>query len=895
MNYKVQKLLENNGENYIFPFFWQHGEDEETLRTYMRVIDEANMKAVCVESRPHPDYCGPKWWQDMDVILDEARKRDMKVWILDDSHFPTGYANGAMANQPVEKHRQSIYYREYVCEAGKAIHIPKEELDKSRGFVMSQTELNDPLMDKKKMMKVFDDDQMIGVYAFYPGAGQDDREDTWIDLSSLITGEGLCFTAPEEGWKVYVLHLTRNAGYHRNYINMLDKESCKVLIDAVYEPHYEHYKEDFGKTIVGFFSDEPELGNGHIYNPRTFMGTDNDFPWSKEVGAKLQERLGSDYPSKLVLLWENGADPDEAARIRYAYMDVVTRLVSEDFSYQIGNWCRERGVKYIGHMIEDNTQHAQTGSSLGHYYRGLAGQDMSGIDDIGGQVYPQGEDVTITEGGFRLGEFYHYMLGKLASSYAALDPKKKGDSMCEIFGFYGWCEGVRLEKYLVDHFLVRGVNHYVPHAFSPKAYPDPDCPPHFYAHGHNPQYRHFGELMKYVNRVCELISGGVHMAPVAILYHGEGDWTGKAMECFKVARKLCDTQLEYDYIPQDVFAERAEWKTNIGNGVLKINNQEYKVLCVPYMQFVTKAFAQAVQEMTEAGVKVVFVGGYPEGICDGDENTDKEALAAYMRSCMLASLEEISEVVTEMGGREIAIMPANDRLRYHHYTHTDGSSVYIFVNEGTSDFYGSIDFGRKDGCYLYNAWDNCLEKADYADGRLQICVEPLKSRIVIFDGKADSDQVTAVIREEVKACGEAIRFNDGWKRSLCRSIEYPVFGDGTQVSLPDQLAEEQPRFSGYVRYDNTFTAEEGEQIVLEITDAYEGVEVFVNDRSLGIQIVPPYRYNISQALVEGVNKIRIEVATTLERELADAVDICGNTHPPKYPTGITGTVTLWRK
>ncbi|MCI6465667.1 MAG: hypothetical protein MSA90_09395 [Faecalicatena sp.] len=97
MNCKIEKVLNDHSGNYIFPFFWLRGEDEKTLRSYMQKIDEANMKAVCIESRPHPDFCGPKWWEDMDIILDEARKRGMKVWILDDSHFPTGYAGGAMA------------------------------------------------------------------------------------------------------------------------------------------------------------------------------------------------------------------------------------------------------------------------------------------------------------------------------------------------------------------------------------------------------------------------------------------------------------------------------------------------------------------------------------------------------------------------------------------------------------------------------------------------------------------------------------------------------------------------------------------------------------------------------------------------------------------------------
>ena len=85
MSEKVKALLEGKGGNYIFPFFWQHGETEEVLRTYMRVIHEANIGAVCVESRPHPDFCGEQWWHDMDIILEEAKKYGMKVWILDES------------------------------------------------------------------------------------------------------------------------------------------------------------------------------------------------------------------------------------------------------------------------------------------------------------------------------------------------------------------------------------------------------------------------------------------------------------------------------------------------------------------------------------------------------------------------------------------------------------------------------------------------------------------------------------------------------------------------------------------------------------------------------------------------------------------------------------------
>ena len=66
---------------------------------------------------------------------------------------------------------------------------------------------------------------------------------------------------------------------------------------------------------------------------------------------------------------------------------------------------------------------------------------------------------------------------------------------------------------------------------------------------------------------------------------------------------------------------------------------------------------------------------------------------------------------------------------------------------------------------------------------------------------------------------------------------------------------------------------------------YEDVEVFVNGQSLGIQVLPPFWYDISGALKDGRNTLRIEVATTLERER--------KTNKKKWqPTGLTGAVSL---
>lgn len=107
----------------------------------MKVIDESNIKAVCIESRPHPDFCGPGWWHDMDIIIEEAKKRNMKVWILDDSHFPTGFANGAMAEKPDMLCRQSICCKKYDRKSGEILHLTEEELKHPEPFVPTQMDM----------------------------------------------------------------------------------------------------------------------------------------------------------------------------------------------------------------------------------------------------------------------------------------------------------------------------------------------------------------------------------------------------------------------------------------------------------------------------------------------------------------------------------------------------------------------------------------------------------------------------------------------------------------------------------------------------------------------------------------------------------------------------------
>ena len=68
--------------------------------------------------------------------------------------------------------------------------------------------------------------------------------------------------------------------------------------------------------------------------------------------------------------------------------------------------------------------------------------------------------------------------------------------------------------------------------------------------------------MKYTNRMCHLLNNGLHIAPVALLYHAEAEWSGDYMFFQKPAHWLTRSQIDFDVLPSDVFADMGHFKAS---------------------------------------------------------------------------------------------------------------------------------------------------------------------------------------------------------------------------------------------------------------------------------------------------------------------------------------------
>lgn len=866
MDKKLLEVLNGEQGNYILPFFWLHGENEEALATELEKIRQSGIREVCVESRPHEGFGGPAWWADMDFIMSKAESLGMRVWLLDDKHFPTGAANGLIRDKYPERRKW---------------HIIEEHVDVTGPMTSAALQVH----DREALAE--NEAELLGAYAYRRINGE-----TWsaeaIKLTGFVRGGFLYWNVPEGSYRIVLLYKTRAgaAPHQRDYIHMIDPASVDTLIEAVYEPHYERYKAYFGGTFAGFFSDEPSFGNGMSRS----IGCEPGFyesklgypamalPWRDDLPRLLAEKLGEEAGPLLAGLWF--VLGDEVSRIRTAYMDVVTALYRDSFSRKLGEWCRERGVSYIGHIIEDMNAHARLGCSAGHFFRSMDGQDMAGIDVVLHQILPgsaDGAHASSCWGEKADPAFFHYMLAKLGASHAHIDPLKKGRAMCEMYGAYGWAEGLPMMKWLTDHMLVRGINHFVPHAFSPK-FPDPDCPPHFYAAGHNPQYRDFKVLMDYTNKMSHLLSDGRHVASAAILYHAEAEWSGGRYMLSEVpAKALYDRQIDYDIVPIDAILS----DTSVSDGKLHLHQEDYDCLIVPYAACLPYSFLRRASELAAAGLCVLFIDGLPERATGGEEVGPLLATSPFV-VCLAA---ELADEMERRGFAEIRISPHHPLLRAYHYVREE-THYFMFFNESLSDTISASISTSCEGPYAQlDLLQGRATRGETRDGAFELVIAPYESALIIFGaGLPEMEQLPAV-----SDGGDWEELDATYRIELAEATEVPIYTlyreAGTLTNIAGQ--DENPTFGGWVRY-STFFESDGSFDELDLGIVGETATVTLNGKPLGTRICPPYCFNCREAIRSGENKLEVEVATTLAYRVRDPY----SRYLMLPPAGLLGPVRL---
>ena len=321
-------VRENTG-----PLFWLHGtETEARLREMVGRVAESGQGILTIESRPHIDWMRAGWWRDVDIVLDECKKRGVKMMVFDDYWWPS---QGMGGKYPIPE--------KYQCRDIKAAVFVK-------GAAPEKVE--------NEICRVVATETMKGFFRLGPDG------DKTIVYSWHVPPKGR------------VQGLGGSQGRFA-YVNGLDEEAVDWFLANYYQPYYDRYRSSFEDgTIPGFFFDEPET-----------MGV-----WGPTLEKELAAR-GENVGELLTAFKFRLADPEAQKRAIYRYHDARAEVWGRTMYGRQSDWCRKHGVFSSGHFMEHAGCFYSLAMSGGNVMQLMKYVEVPGIDLVCRQYYPhQRED-----------------------------------------------------------------------------------------------------------------------------------------------------------------------------------------------------------------------------------------------------------------------------------------------------------------------------------------------------------------------------------------------------------------------------------------------------------------------------------------------------------------------
>ncbi len=535
------------------PLFWLHGEESrERLEMYVGKVAEGGNGCFTAESRPHVDWLGEGWWRDLTICLDAAKKHDLKMWIFDEKWWPSQGIGGAVPPR----------------YAAKLLKTASVDLEGPRTYDAEG----------------YAGEHYVAALAGRLTADGKIEGSTLLDLASSIHDGKLSLQVPAGKWKVMKFMHIQAPSLSQNgqlSIDGASRDCVDWFIQKVYQPHFDHYGADFGKTIPGFFYDEPET-RGDWGTELNRVLTEWKVDWKKAYAAYKFELAG-----------------EEQIAARYQYLDAFAEAWGRTMYGGMTRWCHEHSVKSMGHFIEHGGMYHDRGFCAGDMMRLQGYSDMGGIDAVFSQfIIGKREEAA---------DHPIWQTPKLGSSISHVYGKQDDVAMVEIFGARGQDLTYSEMKWWTDHMQVSGVNFMIPHSFNPKSPYDTDCPPYFYNGGFEPRWPLYRVYADYSSRLSLMLSGGRHVCPVALLFMGQSAQVGRFVPPEDLTTALQDGQIDCDWLPYEVF----ERNTNISTKELLLHQERYKVLVVPPVEVIPYPVLAKVKAFYDAGGVVVGYGFLP--------------------------------------------------------------------------------------------------------------------------------------------------------------------------------------------------------------------------------------------------------------------------------------------
>jgi len=458
-------------------------------------IKALGFRAVTVQAgrdMPFP-YLSDAYFNFFRLFVNEAKKRGLCIWIVDDAGYPSGFAGGKFTELKPELRMQAL--------------VVAQRLTAASGEVV----------------KVGVKPDTVGAIAI--NAANESTESVPIN-SGIID-----WTAPVGKWQVLVIEHQFRTSPTRSETNpkrtkdtsqsledYLDPAATEQYLAFTHEQYKKAVGDEFGKTILGFRGDEPD------YSIRGIPWTPAIFDRFKEIkGYDVQPYVAGFFAPKLT---------EQENRAKADYWDVFSILFRDGFFKVQGNWCAANHLEYQVHLNHEEAE-MELARSEGDFFRDMRYVQVPGIDAIWHQIWTD----TISD------------YPRLASSAAHVYGRPR--AFTESFAAYRPTPDLDQARYILNEQFVRGINLVEAMFLSASSNGDMRLPP-FMADAGFPALMEYTRRLSYLMAMGKPAASVALYLPTSSFWLGDdaADRTFVSAE-----RLLSERQIDFDIVDENALAK----------------------------------------------------------------------------------------------------------------------------------------------------------------------------------------------------------------------------------------------------------------------------------------------------------------------------------------------------
>ncbi|GAA4799386.1 alpha-L-rhamnosidase [Olivibacter ginsenosidimutans] len=677
--------FQNPGKTYGSAPLWVWNADvtKGKIDSMLYEFKENAFGGVFVHPRPGliTPYLSDKWFDLYRYTVEKGKALDLDVWIYDENSYPSGFAGGHVPEEMPSSYNQ-----------GQMLH-----LEKAATLPVGDTTV---FLALKKGSAGFE----------------------LINRQTQPTAKGDYYIFRKDYYRKSPWY----GGF--SYVDLMAKGVTEKFIDITMSGYEQNIGKEFGKTVPGVFTDEPNIE----------VQGENNIRWTPDLFTTFQKTWGYDLRPHLPSLYEQVGD---WRKVRHNYYQVLLQLFIDRWSKPWHAYTTAKGLEWTGHYWEHGWPNPNHGGDNMAMY---AWHQRPAIDMLFNQFDEKSPNA----------QFGNIRSVKELASVANQLGKKR--TLSETYGGGGWELRFEDMKRLGDWEFVLGVNtlnqhlSYMTMAGARKY----DYPQSFSYH--SPWWPYYKSLNQYFARLSMALSSGEQVNNILILEPTTSAWMystyqqsmprrqeiGQTFQSF--ITQLEKAQIEYDLGSENIIKDHGK----IEGDRFIIGERAYPTVVIPPgMENLNHSTATLLKEFIKKGGKLIVL----EDVKYLDGVEQPEPLKVIRTYRIQTSDLPLGKWTTET--IRIAQQDTLGDLYHHRRIFPDGELLFL-VNSSLE--HGAKGTVEAKGKYLYHLdlmTGKVAKYPSFAKGKGQTFtydLSPAGSQLFFMSDRNDSDiPMQTVVAESI--------------------------------------------------------------------------------------------------------------------------------------------------